>query len=265
MKLQLCNEKQSPNISPTWHQNCFLWSLPLGQTPECWDPLRTYNQVEIQEKFQQNISSLPGHSNIWIELSDLILAIRLQRLICHFNLAFIFQRMTKGSPLLLNSEVITYYPDSLIYSTDTYWRQAVCPNYLELLIQHLHLSSSNVIQTEYRPIGYSLYRLKPSSTLAQQERWGSFSLILINKGPSGVQTHILLSVPALTLPPLCCGKGGEDHFHSYPHLNSLRSHCHHYTEVYSLCICLQSKSGKAERHCVSHARFPFFLKLSNIL
>lgn len=163
MKLQLCNEKQSPNISPTWHQNCSLWSLPLGQTPECWDPLGTYTQVEIQEKFQQNFSSLPGHSNIWIELPDLILAIQLQRLMCHFNLAFIFQRlMTKGSPLLLSSEVITYYPDSLIYSTDTYWRQAVCPNYLELLIQHL-----------------TSFKLKCNS--------------------NRIQTHRLLSVPAQTI------------------------------------------------------------------
>lgn len=136
-KLQLCTGKQSLNTSPTWHQN-YLWSLPLGQTPECWDPLRTYTQVEIQEKFQQNFSSLPGHSNIWIELPDLILAIQLQKLMCSFNLAIIFQRLiTKGSPLLLTSEVVTYYPDSLVYSVDTYWSQAVCPNYLEMLIQHL--------------------------------------------------------------------------------------------------------------------------------
>lgn len=138
MKLQLCNEKQSLNTSPTWHQNCSLSSLPLGQTPECWDPLRIYTQVEIQEKFQQNFSSLPGHTNIWIELPDLILAIQLQKLMCRFNLAIVFQRLiTKGSPLLLTSEVITYYPDSLIYFVDTYWSQAVCPNYFEMLIQHL--------------------------------------------------------------------------------------------------------------------------------
>lgn len=134
-----------------------------------------------------------------------------------------------------------------------------------MLIQHLTSFklkyNSDRIQTQ-RP----LFVLAQSCTTpVWQARWGSFSLILICKYTSGVQTQSPPAVPALTLPPLGCGKGDEDPVHSYPHLSSLRSHCRHYTEVDSLCICLQSKSGKTERHCVSHAKFSFFLKLSNIL
>lgn len=53
-----------------------------------------------------------------------------------------------------------------------------------------------------------------------------------------IQTHSLLFVPVQILLPLGRGKGGVDLCHSRPHLKNLRSRCHHYTEVASLCTCL---------------------------
>ena len=95
-------------------------------------------------------------------------------LTCHFNIAMVFQRLiNKVSHLLLDSEVITYHPDGLVYSTDAYWGQAVCPNYFEILIQHL-----------------PSFKLKCNS--------------------NRIQTHRLLFVPAQTLyhvgyrPVACC-------------------------------------------------------------
>lgn len=71
-------------------------------------------------------------------MSDLLLAVQVQMLTCRFNIAMVFQRLiNKVSHLLLGSEVITYHPDGLVYPTDASWGQAVCPNDLEILIQHL--------------------------------------------------------------------------------------------------------------------------------
>lgn len=45
VKLQLWNENHSLNTITSWHQNCFLCPIPFGTTSECWNLLRTYNQV----------------------------------------------------------------------------------------------------------------------------------------------------------------------------------------------------------------------------
>lgn len=105
---------------------------------------------------------------------------------------------------------------------------------------------------------FSIYLLSCSNVIQTECRLKATLCTSSNPLPRGVQTRSLLSVPAPTLPPLCCGREDEGHFHSHPHLKSLRSHCHHYTEVASLCMCLQSKSGKTERHRVSQAKFSLF-------
>lgn len=80
----------------------------------------------------------------------------------------VFQRLiNKVSHLLLDSEVITYHPDGLVYSTDAYRGQAVCPNDLEILIQHLPSFMLKCNSDRMQTQGYSLYQLKPSTT------WGT--------------------------------------------------------------------------------------------
>ena len=130
------------------------------------------------------------------------------------------------------------------------------------------LSSSSIIQTESGPMSYSLTQtLRHPSTAGEIE----VTFILKEKHLSQVQTHSLLSGPVRILPLLCHGREDGDHFHNHPHLKSPRSHCHHYTEVASLCICLQSKSRKTlwqgfilshcqvVSHCIykPHLLYPF--------
>lgn len=102
----------------------------------------------------------------------------------------------------------------------------------------------------------SLYKLFYGGFVMVKEL-ETISLFLTCKDPSEIQTHSLLFVPAPILPPLGHGMGGVGHRHSHSHQNNLHSHCHHYTQVSSLCTCLQSK---IKERAVCNAQFSLTLK-----
>lgn len=145
------NENQSLNTVALRHQNPFFCPIPLGSTLQGQNLLRTYNQVEIQDKFQRKealltiqIFELSCQTNHW--------PFQFQVLIYHFDIAMVFQRfINKVFYLLLdsNNHLSSWFSDPLLRlgSLSKLSRDTDSALYF--------LSSSWIIQTECRPISYS--------------------------------------------------------------------------------------------------------------
>lgn len=88
MKSQLCDGTQSRQ-HPQLPSEGLSLSFSSGVNPRMLEPSQKfYPGIEPGEVPMED--SLPGHSDIWMELQDLLLAIQFSVVMCDFNTAMVF-------------------------------------------------------------------------------------------------------------------------------------------------------------------------------